>query len=250
MNPTKAMAHRAGALYFLFSLVAIVREVIFPKFMTPGDAAATVHNITSAEPMYRLGVGMGFATLVMFIFLVAILHQLLEDADRSIALLMVLLVAVGVAVSVANIVNEMAPLGLLGGASCLSVFTRPQLEALALGFLRLHSSGATVATAFWGLWLFPFGILVVKSRCFPRILGILLRIAGFAHVAFSVTSIVLPEYRQAVSRIVMPLYFGEVPIILSLRFGVRSRCLRVERPWQPERIRSWAGGCTGREVQE
>jgi predicted transporter len=90
------------------------------------------------------------------------------------------------------------------------------LDALALGFLRFHSNGVAVSTAFWGLWLFPFGLLVIRSGFFPRILGILLLVAGFAYLTSSVTSIVLPDYRQVVSRVMMPLYFGEVPIIFWL----------------------------------
>ncbi len=216
MNSTNATARQAGALYFLFSLVAILGEFFFPAFMVPGDAAATARNILAGELAYRMSVLTGFITLVLFIFLVVSLYKLLRDVDRSHARLMVLLVSIGVAVALANLLNKFAPLVLLSGSDYLSVFTKPQLDALALGFLGLHSSGATVATAFWGLWLFPFGILVIKSRFFPRILGVLLMVAGLAYLTSSVTSIVLPAYRHVVNRAMMPLYFGEVPIIFWL----------------------------------
>jgi hypothetical protein len=216
MDSTKALAHRAGALYFVFMIVAIVREFLFPTFTVPGDAAATARNILAAESMYRLGILLSFSTLVIFIFLVALLYKLFREVDRGHAMLMVLLVVVGVSISLANMIHQFMPLVLLGGGDYLSVFTKPQLEALSLGFLRLHSSGATVAIAFWGLWLFPFGALVIKSRFFPRILGILLMVAGAAYLTFSVTAIGLPEYRQTLARVLMPLYFGEVPIILWL----------------------------------
>lgn len=184
--------------------------------MVPGDAAATARNTTAAELAYRSGIPTGFVTLVIFSFLVVSLYRLLEDADRSQAMLMVLLVSIGVAIALANLLNESAPLVLLGGADYLSVFTKPQLDVLALGFLRLHSSGVAVSTAFWGLWLFPFGVLVIKSGFFPRILGVSLMVAGFAYLTSSVTSIALPEYRHVVPRVMMPLYFGEVPIICWL----------------------------------
>lgn len=216
MNATKATAHRAGVLYFLFMLVGITQEFLLPTFMVRGDAAATVRNIAAGEPMYRIGILTGFVSLVMFIFLVAVLYKLFRDVERSHARLMVLLVVVGVAVSLANLILQFAPLLLLRGADYLSAFTKPQLNALSLGVLELHSTGGTVATGFWGLWLFPFGILVVKSHFFPRILGILLMVAGCAWVTLSVISIVVPEQRQALYRILMPLYFGEVPIIFWL----------------------------------
>jgi hypothetical protein len=216
LNSTKMTAHRAGVLYFLFMIVAIFGEFFFPAFMVPGDAAATARKITAAELTYRIGILTGFVTLVIFIFLVVSLYKLLKNVDRNLAILMVLLVSIGVAIALANLLNKFAPLVLLSGADYLSVFTKPQLDALALGFLRFHSNGVTVSTAFWGLWLFPFGILVIRSGFFPRILGILLLVAGFAYLTSSVTSIVLPDYRHVVSRVMMPLYFGEVPIIFWL----------------------------------
>jgi hypothetical protein len=115
-----------------------------------------------------------------------------------------------------NLVNGLAPLIVLSGADFLSVFTKPQLDALALGFLRLRSSGALVVTVFWGLWLFPFGILVIKSRFFPKVLGVLLMGAGFAYPTVCFTSIALPAHAHVVSQILMPLQFGELPIIFWL----------------------------------
>ncbi len=216
MNSIKATAHRAGALYFVFMIVAIIGEYFFPAFMVPGDAAATARNITAALPAYRMSILTGFVTLILFIFLVESLYQLLKDAGRSQAIVMVLLVSIGVAVALANLVSKFAPLVLLSDADYLSVFTKPQLDALTLGVLGFHRSGAAIPMAFWGLWLFPFGLLVIKSRYFPRILGILLIIAGVAYLTSGVTAIAWPEYRSVVSRFMMPLYFGEVPIVFWL----------------------------------
>lgn len=136
--------------------------------------------------------------------------------DRGHARRIVLFVAVGVAVALGNMLHKFGPLELLSGAESWSVFTQPQLGALALGALDAHRGGSALPIAFWGLWLFPFGILVMKSGFLPRILGILLLVAGFAYLAASVTAIVAPEYRQAVWRLMTPLYFGEVPIIFWL----------------------------------
>jgi hypothetical protein len=216
MNQIKATAHQAGVLYFLFMIVAIFGEFFSPTFMVPGDAVATARNITAAESAYRLSILTGFVTLLVFIFLVERLYKLFRDVDRGQALLMALLVTVGVCVALANMLNKFAPLVLLSGADYLSVFTKPQLDALALGFLRFHSGGVIITMAFWGLWLFPFGILVIKSRFLPRVLGILLLIAGLAYLINSITSLVLPDHRQVVSRIMMPLYLAEVPIIFWL----------------------------------
>ena len=216
MSSTKATAHRAGAVYFLFMIVAIIGEFFFPAFVVSGDASATAQNITGAELTYRVGILLGFVTHLIFIFLVVILYRLFKDVDQSHAMLMVLLVSIGVAVALTNLLKGFAPLVLLGDADYLSVFSKPQLEALALESLRVRSSGGAFPMVFWGLWLFPFGILVIKSGFLPRLLGILLIVAGFAYVTSGVTAIVFPDYRLFVSRWMMPLYLGEVPIIFWL----------------------------------
>ncbi len=114
---------------------------------------------------------------------------------------MVALVAVGVAVQIANVFNLIAPLILLSGAEFLSVFKAPQLEALALGFLQLRSNALFVSQIFWGLWLFPFGMLVIKSGYFPKILGRLLIVASVAYVMASVVFFVLPSYAHPFSHL-------------------------------------------------
>ncbi len=211
MNSIGARARRAGALYFLLLIVGLVDMFGFSGFIVPGDATATARNIMAAEATYRIGILTDFVTLFLFILLVVSLYNLLKDVDKWHAVLMVLLVSVGVTIGLANLLNKIAPLVLLSGADYLSVFTKPQLDALALGFLSLNSNGDTLDSVFWGLWLFPFGILVIKSGFFPRVLGILLMVAGFAYLTSSVTSIVLPAYSHVVSQAMMPLYLRRVP---------------------------------------
>ena len=81
-----------------------------------------------------------------------------------------------------------------------------------------------MASIFWGLWLFPFGLLVIRSGFIPRVFGFLLMIAGVAYVASSFTTLVLPRYAELVSKIALPLEVGEVPIIFWLLIrGARTR---------------------------
>jgi Domain of unknown function (DUF4386) len=216
MNSTKAAAKRTGALYFLFMIVGLIDLYGFSGFLVPGDATATARNIAAAEFTYRIGILTDFVALLLFVFLVVSLYNLLKEVRKWHAMLMVLLVSVGVAIGLANLFNKIAPLILLSGARYWSVFTKAQLDALALGFLSLNSEGNNVDTVFWGLWLFPFGILVIRSGFFPRALGILLVVAGVGNVASGVTSIVLPPYSPVVSRVTMPLVLGEFPMIFWL----------------------------------
>ena len=217
MASISSTARLAGVLYLLMAVLNILSMFYFGRaFVVSGDAAATARNILDREFVYRLGILVGLVAQIIFLFLAWTLYELFKDVDKKKAMLMLLLVTAGIAVTLVNLVNGFAPLILLSGAGFLSVFTKPQLEALAFGFLRLKNSGTLVALPFWGLWLFPFGILVIKSGFLPKVLGVLLIVAGFAYPVWSFTSILLPAYARVVSQIVMPLEFGELPIIFWL----------------------------------
>lgn len=202
----------------LLGLMGPFHLIYIPSaFIVPGDATATALKITAGELTYRLGIFTGLISNIIFLFLVLSLYNLLKDVDRKHARLMVMLVAVGVAVGVVNLLNQIAPLILLSGADYLSVFTKPQLDALGLGFLRLQGNGNLIAMAFWALWLFPFGWLVIKSGFFPKLLGVLLIVGCIAYFAVSFAGIVFPARRQIVDQIALPFYaVGEVAMIFWL----------------------------------
>ncbi len=104
----------------------------------------------------------------------------------------------------------------LRGADFLSVFDQPHREALAMLFLKLSDQMTLVSEIFWGLWLFPLGLLTYRSGFLPRFLGVWLLINGVAYVAMSFTGMMAPQHMAFVSKITFPLLFGEMAFMLWL----------------------------------
>jgi hypothetical protein len=186
------------------------------KLIVRGNATATADNISAHETLFRLGIVAGLIGLVIFILLALALYRLLGAVNKTQALLMVASVLVSVAIGFVNEVNNIAALILIRGADFLSGFDKPQRDALAMLFLRLHFQGLVVNEIFWGLWLFPFGVLVMRSDFLPRFLGGWLIVNGFAYVALSFTGLLLPQYYDAAFRGAFPLLLGEMAIMLWL----------------------------------
>src|ERR1700736_4811943 len=115
-----------------------------------------------------------------------------------------------------NELNAIAALILVLGADFLSVFEKPQRDALAMLFLRVHHQEVLAAEILWGLWLFPLAILVYRSRFLPRFLGVWLIINGFAYLAMSLTGSLLPQFEDMVSNIAFPAQLGELAFMLWL----------------------------------
>jgi hypothetical protein len=128
----------------------------------------------------------------------------------------VTLVVLGIPIAFLNELNSVAALALVRGADFLSIFEKPQRDALAMLFLNLHHYGFVVAEIFWGLWLLPLALLVYRSRFLPRFLGVWLVLDGFAYLALSLTSVLLPQYSDKVSTYSQPALFGEVAFMLWL----------------------------------
>lgn len=198
-------ARRAGLLYLLVAIAGAVGIALIPLLLTVrGDAAATAARIRSSEWLFRLGTASELIAATAFIFLVLALYRLFKGVNEERARLMVILVLVSVPISFANVLNETAALVLVSGPDFLSVFAKPQLEALALLFVGLHSQGFIVAAVFWGLWLLPLGALVIRSGFAPRPIGVLLILAGIAYVIDSFTALLLPQYRPLTSIAALP----------------------------------------------
>ena len=217
MNSTKKAARRAGLLYLIMSIPAPFTLIYIPSFfMASGDAAATVNKIRTSEFLFRVGIVGALVGWILFIFVGLALYDLLKGVNQKHALLMLVLVLVSVPISFLNELNRIAALVLLSGADFLSAFDPPHLNAMVMLFLKLYGKGILIVETFWGLWLFPFGILVFRSGFIPRILGVLLIPAGFAYLAVVFTYLLFPHYGDIVSRFATVLQLGELPIIFWL----------------------------------
>jgi hypothetical protein len=217
MSATTNPGRFAGLLYVLASIVGFFAMGYVPsKVMVHGNATATASNIAAHEMLFRLGIAGQLIGMVGFIFVALALYGLFKGVNRRYASLMVTLIVVSIPIAFLNEVNSIAALVLVRGADFLSVFDKPQREALAMLFLNLHAHGFDVVEMFWGLWLFPLGMLVYRSRFLPRFLGVWLIFAGVAWVILSLTGIVLPEYQHRVDRYSQPAIIGEIAFMLWL----------------------------------
>ena len=212
-------------LYLLGSIPGIFALLYVPgKLMMHGDPTVTAHNIAASETLYRLGILADLAGQTIFIFVALALYHLLKGVNQRYALLMLVLLLVSIPIAFLNELNSVAVLFLARGADFLSVF-----DALMRLFLNLRGAGFDVAGGFWGLWLYPLGLLVYRSGFIPRILGILLMVGCFAYLANSFTSLVLPQYGAAVSRWMSPIQLVEMLFMLWLLvMGAKPTSRRTE----------------------
>ena len=226
MTSTSRNARIAGLLYLLLAIVSPLRLMYIPRTLfVQGNAAATAANIAAHETLFRLGIAGDLLCGTTVIFLVLALYRLFKGVDRYLAVLVVILGGVlPAALDFFIVLNDSAALILVRGADFLSVFDKAQRDALAMLFLRMHDQEILAAEIFWGLWLFPLGMLAYRSRFLPRFLGVWLIINGFGYLAISITGLLLPDYASRVETITFPALVGELAFLLWLLIrGAKER---------------------------
>lgn len=217
MHPTNKAARIAGAVYLSMVFTAPFTLLYIPnKLIVRGDATATADNILAHQTMFRLAIFGDLITAVIFICLGIALYRLLSSVNKIWAMLMVAFVLVSAGVGFLDTLNNIAALILFRGGDFLSVFGKAELNALGYLFIRLHDQGIFMNELFWGLWLFPFGLLVFRSGFLPRFIGVWLIINCFGYVALCVIALFVPSYYGAAFKWAQPALFGELAIMLWL----------------------------------
>lgn len=207
----------AGLLYLLACLPAVFNYmVVEPSLVVYQDAQATAHNILGSETLFRLGIVAELSSSIGFIFLALAMYRLFRHVDREKAITMVILVLVSVPVSLLNVANHVVVLRLVKGGGHLAAIGTPQLQAMAMVFIRAHSSGVFIAQIFWGLWLIPLGLLVRRSRFAPSILGTLLIFNGLAYPLVTLIWLLAPSYAVTATKVALIPQLGEAWFMLWL----------------------------------
>jgi hypothetical protein len=215
--PLKRRARIAGLWYLLMALgTAFGMGYVDPLLRAPSDGAATAHAIQSSEALFLAGCASTSLGLVAMLFLANALFELFVDVDRSWARLLVIFVVVGVTIALLNMANLLVGFRLAHGDGLPLAFDHAQRTGLMMTFLRAHRYGAAVATFFWGLWLFPFGLLILRSGFAPRVLGILMAAGCFPYLAHSAALLFFPDLAVSTARGLLLPTVGEVGTIAWL----------------------------------
>lgn len=219
MNSTKNTARLAGLLWFLsavtggFGLIYVRSNVI-----VSGDAAATAGNIVASEFLFRAAIVSSLFSQVFMFFFGLTMYYLFKEVNKAMATVFLTSVMMSVAIAVVNALNNFGALLVLSQADYLKAFTPEQLNAMAMIFLRLNNSGQGLLEIFWTPLYFSFGLLIIKSRFLPKVLGILLMIMSVGYAINILTKFLIPQfYPAAFTRLAMTLgALGGIPTILWL----------------------------------
>jgi hypothetical protein len=216
MTSLKGTARIAGLWYLGFTLGPFYLLYVPSQTVVHNDAAATAARVLSHEVLYRWGMIAETLGAVIFIGLSLALYRLFENVDRHCARQMVALVLVSSALGLVTVVFSAAALLVFRGGGGFAGFDNQTREAIGMLLIQMRGQAYGINQTFWGLWLLPFGWLVVRSRFLPRWLGYWLLLDGIAWVVVGVTWFLAPGSTDVLFRYFQPVFLAELAAMLWL----------------------------------
>jgi len=214
----RALSRIGGVLYLIIIVAGLCGEMfVRNRLIVSGDATATANNIMASPLLWRIGIAGDLIMHVCDVPLMLIFYLLLRPVNKNLALLAVLFNLVQTAVLAANKLNLLMPLFLSGKAEYLQAFDPGQRQALAYLSIRSHGYGFSIGLIFFGFTCLVLGYLIFKSGYFPRILGVLMQIAGLSYLTNSFALILAPDFaNQLFPAILVPAFVAELSLALWL----------------------------------
>lgn len=225
MTLESKIARSAGLLYLITFVTGMFSLVYVPSHIfVSHDLPATIDQIIASQTLFRVDVASSLIMQVAFLLLPLVLYQLLRSVNQTMAMLMVALAVVSVPIGLTSLSHRLDVLSLLSNASLTHTVTPELLQFSVKQSLDAYGNGLQITNLFWGLWLLPFGYLVVKSGFLPKVLGGVLIIGGFGYIDDVFGDLLMAHYADSflAPYVLLPAMIGEVGMILWLLLvGVR-----------------------------
>ena len=211
----------AGALYLV-----VVLTGMFCLAWVPSQLGTDAAGAAAQVGVFRAGIAAFLLMQVAFLLLPLAMYRVLGDINRYAAAAMVALATVSVPIGLVTLSHRLEALVLL---ESIGQHPPASVDAAFQLSLQRYGHGMFIAKLFWGLWLLPFGWLVLRSGRLPRVLGLLLLLGGVGYV-LQVFGGLLPGFANSSlsNYATMPAALGEIGSCLwLLLFGVRVGVVRT-----------------------
>lgn len=212
----KLYSRLAGVFYLAIILLGMFGE-LFARgaLVVSGDATTTANNILTSQSLWRAGL---VGDLLMHVFDLPVtlaFYLLLRPVSRSLSMLVVFFHMIQTAVLVANKLNLLLPLLLLEDSRSLTAFSPEQLHSLSYLAIRAHGYGFAIGLLFFGFGCLIQGYLLWKSEYFPKLLGLLIFLAGMSYLINSFALLLAPDFAASLfPAVLVPAFVGELSLCL------------------------------------
>ncbi|MCA8830709.1 DUF4386 domain-containing protein [Hymenobacter pini] len=214
----RVYARLGGALYLLIILFGAFAEgFVTDKLVVPGNAAATAQHILAAPGLWQSSVLGNLLVVVSAVPLMWIEYILLRPVSKPVALLALLLNTTSLAVEAVSKVFLLLVLPTLTTPEYGQALGAQGPAVLASLALKSHDVAFNIALIFFGATCLLNGYLIFRSGFLPKLLGVLLQLAGGCYLVACFAALFAPALaKQLLPGILLPCLIGETALCLWL----------------------------------
>ena len=180
---------RVAGVFYLLTFVCGGIAAFSDRLVVHGDAAATAANILAQQSLFWSGFAAYLMVVACYVVVTALFYELFRPVSKNLSLLAAFFSLVGCAVQATICVFLSAALALFQGASYFSAFTHQQQQAFGYLSLQLFGQGFDICFVFFGFYCLLIGYLVFRSTFLPRVIGVLMVLAGLGWLTFCVPAL-------------------------------------------------------------
>ena len=177
-------ARMAGFCWLMCFLTSAWAMSVGTRLIVARDPAATAANLLANQYLYQASTAALLISTAFYIGATFFIYQVLAGVNRSLSGLVALFSLVGCAIGALACLFDVIPFILLKGAHFATVFTTEQLQALTLMFLNVRVQANNIGLVFFGLHCLGVGLLILRSRFLPWMIGAVMVVAGFGWLTF------------------------------------------------------------------
>lgn len=179
MQHPRSMARLAGVFYVIITACALFSYLyVREQVVNVDDMAQTAANFVAHEQLYRVGFFASLLVVICNLPMGFIVCELLKVVNVQLARLALLFIIASATLEAVNLCNYIEPLFTFTLPEIRNAFAPEQIQALARSPIRMWGYAFNVSLTFFGVYCALIGVLVLRSKFFPAILGVLLLTAG------------------------------------------------------------------------
>jgi len=204
-------ANMAGALYLTSMLTGGAAALVRWKLFLSGDATATATNILAHQRLFWMVLAADLISVLCYVAVTLLFYEMFESVSKRLSWLAAFFSIMGCTIVAFASLFHIAALVVLRGAQYLNILDVQPLPTLALLCLKLRAQTYGISLVFLGLSCVLIGYLIFRSTFLPRILGVLMVIAGLGWL-----TVLSPLARYLWPYIAAPGLIGEGTLTLWL----------------------------------
>lgn len=229
----KRYSRLGGLLYLIIIIGGFSSQFFFRgRMIVANNATATANNIMASPTLWRIGIALEYFCVICTVVLAMIYFFLLRPVHKKLNFLATLFRIVSIILQVVALFGLVQALFPLDQSGYLNVFTAGQLNAITSLAIKSHSYGYGISLLFLGCCFLIHGYLIFKSGFLPKVLGILIQIAGVGYLANGFTLILVPKLTSwTFPIIILPVLIAETSLSIWLLVkGVDVEKWKLKQP--------------------